>query len=352
MTLFSASRSLRKGLLSAVVAAMGLAAASCDSAIFDDQGDCSVHYKVAFSYTMNMAFAEAFPRQVKDVTLYVVDKNGNIVAVRTDKGAALAEPGYKMDIEVLPGTYDLLVWATGESPVGNNTAFIVGNDVSPKQISQLSASLPLSGTLGSQYVDKDITPLFHGLKRSVNFPDTYGDVTVATVDLTKDTHLVQVALQSLDGTAIDNGEFSFYITGDNSLLSYTNEVVVGNQFEYRPWHVTNTDASFGTSKADNSSSTYNGMLAEFTTGRLMANSEPELVVHRKSDNTDVIRIDLLSYLLMVKGEYNRKLSDQEYLDCSDTFTLMFFIDSDRNWYTAAGIFINGWRIVPPHSGTL
>jgi len=34
---------------------------SCDSAIYDDEGDCSVHYRVTFTYDMNMKWANAFP---------------------------------------------------------------------------------------------------------------------------------------------------------------------------------------------------------------------------------------------------------------------------------------------------
>ena len=50
---------------------------------------------------------------------------------------------------------------------------------------------------------------------------------------------------------------------------------------------------------------------------------------------------------MVKGEYNRAMTDQDYLDRKDSYTMMFFVDADRNWYIAGGVYINGWRIVPP-----
>ncbi|MDE6085833.1 MAG: FimB/Mfa2 family fimbrial subunit [Muribaculaceae bacterium] len=322
---------------------------SCES-IFDDQGDCSVHYKVSFSYTMNMAYADAFPSQVKALTLYIVDKNGNIVLTKSAQGTALAEPDYEMDVDVLPGTYDLLVWAEGESPVADPTAYTIGGGSNPISVSQLSATLPLNGEGESLYCDRDITPLFHGLVTGVDFPDTYGKVEIGPVDLTKDTNVFQVLIQSIDGTEINPGEFAFSIEADNSALSYTNAVTSTTPFDYRPWNVTATSADFDSLQANRADSNINGILAEMTTGRLMATSSPQLVINRTTDDTDVIRIDLLKYLLMVKGEYNNKLSDQQYLDRADNYSLMFFLDSNRNWYTAGGIYINGWRIVPPQQG--
>ncbi len=49
---------------------------------------------------------------------------------------------------------------------------------------------------------------------------------------------------------------------------------------------------------------------------------------------------------MVKGEYNKSMSDQDYLDRQDDYTMTFFIDSENRWYTHAGIYINSWYVVP------
>ena len=89
------------------------------------------------------------------------------------------------------------------------------------------------------------------------------------------------------------------------------------------------------------------LLFELTTSRLMADHEPVLTIHRDWDNRDVVRIPLIDYLLLVKGHYNESMSDQEYLDRMDEFNIVFFIDANSNWYTAAGILINNWTVVPP-----
>ena len=352
-----------------ILAALGAAGTltSCDSAIYDDEGDCTVHYHVTFTYDMNMSFADAFHHDVKSVTLYLFDSKGELVTSKTDAGPQLASPGYYMDVEVLPGKYDMLVWAEGESPADNPTAFKIADIGQAGQMAALGATLPLQGEAGEVgaasglYSDRDIRPLFHGMMREVDFSDTYGYVNLGPVNLTKDTNVMQILLQNTDGTPMEEGDFSFYITADNSALNYLNEVVSDTQFGYRPWSLTMTSASFDepdpdasaapskaskaqTSKAQTEA---NGVLAEITTGRMDTSRRQKLVVRRNSDGTDIIRINLLQYLLMVKGEYNRAMTDQDYLDRKDSYTMMFFVDADRNWYIAGGVYINGWRIVPP-----
>ncbi|MBD5174745.1 MAG: FimB/Mfa2 family fimbrial subunit [Bacteroidales bacterium] len=334
--------------------ASGMCFTGCDSLFFDDEGDCTVHYKVPVTFTENFDGGDAVNQQVREVTLYVMDSNGNVVKTQSATVPAASTAGFAMDVDVAPGTYDLLVWGSGESPVQNPTAYAIGGGDAPATASQITATLPLSGNEGALYCERDITPLFHGLSNGVEFPDTYGDVTVSAVNLTRDTHVFQVVLQSIDNNVIDPSEISVSIEAANSELSYTNAVTSTTQFSYRPWQVTATSASFDNPEAApaRADGEANGLMAELTTGRLMADRNVKLVVHRNSDNTDVIRINLIDYLLMVKGEYNRLITDQQYLDRMRTFTLMFFLDGDRNWYTAGGVFINGWRIVPPQQGSL
>ena len=328
-------------------------ATGCDSAIMDYEGDCSVRYKLGITYTQNIESADAFSSKVTSVTLYVVDKNGLIVTSKTESGEVLKTPGYRMDVDVAPGTYDLVVWGHGEAAMADAASFSISEGSTPAQLSQLTASLPLMGSDGEFYSDKDITPLFHGMLRNVEFPDTYGDVYLGTMDLTKDTNVVQVLIQSIDGSEIPDNEFSFYITGDNSELSYDNSVISTTPFQYRPWKVTMTSASFDAPDdsrvVTRDGDVVNGLLGEMTIGRMMTDRKQTLVVHRNSDDTDVIRINLLDYLLMVKGEYNRLLTNQQYLDRMGYYTLMFFLDADRNWFTAGGVYINGWRVVPQES---
>ena len=356
MTLSTASRFLNKMLLVTAVAGIGFAAASCDSMIYDDQGDCSVHYRLTFKYDLNSTLlsggvaSDAFGGQVNDVNVGIYDRHGRMVYHTTASRTLTSENDYALEVDVVPGHYDIVAWCEGSSTVENQISFTIKGQSVGDAMTSTGASLPLSGTGPDLYVDRPIRPFFHGILTDVEFPDTYGQVDIKAIPLTKDTKNVQLMLQSIDGTVIDPNEFNIYIEADNSELAYDNSVVSLSKFVYRPWHVTKTSASFDLSSK--TTEEINGLLAEFSTSRLMANRTPKLVVHRNSDNTDVIRINLIEYFLMVKGEYNRSLSNQQYLDCLDTFTLMLFLDADRNWYTAAGIYINGWRVVPQQESEL
>ena len=58
----------------------------------------------------------------------------------------------------------------------------------------------------------------------------------------------------------------------------------------------------------------------------------------------VSNIPLIDYALMVKGNYNKSMSDQEYLDRQDSYDLVFFIDENHKWQSAS-VIINSWRVV-------
>ena len=67
------------------------------------------------------------------------------------------------------------------------------------------------------------------------------------------------------------------------------------------------------------------------------------------DNTNIIHVPIIEYFLLEKGERHSQYSDQEYLDRRDDYSALFFIDKEKGWYMAGGIYINSWAIVPPQS---
>ena len=147
---------------------------------------------------------------------------------------------------------------------------------------------------------------------------------------------------------------SVRIEADNSELNWQNVPVGDRLFSYMPWSVTQlesqrparTRAEGDVEDEEPTENQVTGLLTELTTGRLMAGSKPMLIVHRTWDDKDVLRLDLVNLLCLVRGHYG-SWTAQEYLDRIDRYTLTFFIDADLNWYTAGGINILGWKVVPP-----
>ncbi len=330
--------------LTTTAIAVAAAFSSCDT-IFEDQGDCSVHYRVPFTYTHNILNADAFSTQVTSVTLYVFDSDGRLAFTKTESGEALAAPGYAMDVELKPGRYSMVAWCEGTPAYSPSTSFEIGGSGHPAAATDLTATLPLKGDEGGYYSDLDIAPLFYGYAAEVNCPDTYGKVTLPAINLAKDTNIINVAVENSDGTEIETDALTVHIEASNSFLDWRNDVTGDLSFSYLPWSVTQI-SSERPGRADNTDPV-TGIFAEMTVGRLMVDRKPVLVVHRTEDDKDIIRLDLVRFLCMVKGHYAGGYSDQEYLDRMDRHTLTFFVDASLNWYTAAGININGWKVVPP-----
>ncbi len=330
---------------------------SCDSMIYDDQGDCTVHYRVPFTFTMNTLEVDAFPTQVRSVTLHVFDRQGNLVLSKTDSGDALSQPDYRMDVDLLPGTYDMLAWAEGPTPEGAHTAFTMGQG---SRQEDFDAKLPLLGTAPGLYSDLEVTPLFHGEASGVVcIQEDFGYIDLPTIDLTRDTNTFTLILNNVDGRVMDESDFTITITDSNSELDWQNAVVSGTQsFDYRPFASsaisTAPAAAPARADGDGGGQTVTGLISEISMGRLMATAHPQLTVVRNLDGAELFSFDLMEYLLMYKGAVNRysRWTAQEYLDRMDEYSMTFFLDDKLDWYTAAGIYVLSWHIVPPQNEEL
>lgn len=323
-----------------------LSLSSCDNAIYDDEGDCDPHYKVSFRYDMNMKWADAFPHEVEAVTLYLIDANGNVVWQRTEDGEPLMHEGYTMDVDVAPGTYSLLAWA-GDM---DQQSFDMG-PAGRSGKEELTARLIREYDANGKAVSKEaLARLYHGYVADVTFPETEGDHVVATVNLTKNTNYIKVVLQQVGGRPLDMNDIEVTITDDNGMMEWDNSLRHEEVITYRPWYVTPIAASISPDDPDGAelgtANTYTGMMAEFTTARLTVGHKDSayLTVRNLATGETIFSIKLIDYLLMVKGNYNRELDDQEYLDRQDVYDLVFFLDEDHTWIGTT-IFINSWKVV-------
>lgn len=320
------------------VAVLVTALYSCDSVIYEEEGDCN--YYVHFKYDYNMKWADAFAHEVHGVTLYVLDKAGNVVWQKTEKGDALAQEGYCIRVDVDPGEYDFIAWCGVEE---EPTSFTIPN---------ASVKTGLTATLGrehdadgSAHIRTDIDRLYYGHLENVTLGLDRCDVTIP---LMKDTNNIRITLQHLSGEPVSEDQFTYSITDANGSLNWDNEVLDDETIEYHAWHV-----SAGTAETESSAvsetrtqSNFSMALAEFTVSRLMADHAPNarLIVRRSDNGEEIININLIDALLLVKGYYNRDMSDQEYLDRQDEYSLTFFLDEGFRWMNAY-IYINSWRVV-------
>lgn len=325
----------------AAVFAIATAFTSCDSVIYDGEGDCSVKYRIEFEYERNMEFADAFASKVSSVALYVFDESGVLVEQMSESGEALAADDYAMMLELEPAEYDLLAWCGVDGKSFTVPTATVGQTTLDQMLCTMSRKSDAAGS----YVDEDLNALFHGLKR-INYTDEPG-VHTEVLSLTKNTNNFRIILQQTwsDSSAVESvdvSKFDFAIIDDNGKMDYDNSVMEDEQIIYRPWDITTGDVD-----VDTDISTRANMVtvsvAELTTARLMTDHRPILVVTKKETGEKVLSVPIVDYALLVKGNYNRDMDDQEYLDRQDEYNMTFFVH-DGKWVSSQ-IIINSWRVV-------
>lgn len=332
---------MRKGKITALLLAIIMTGlSSCNSLVYDTgQGDCEV--AVRFRYSYNMKYADAFPNEVHSVTMFVFDPvTGAFVTKASDSGAHLDDK-YFMTIPGLnKGSYDLIAWCGLE-----DGGFSVNDPATKEELLCTMHTL----TKASAYIDTDPGALYYGYAENVKLDILPpGSVNTVVIDLIKNTNNIKVMLQALNTNAqLVPEEYDFVIYDNNAVMDWKDTVPKGaSDLEYHPW-----DKRQGTVEYDDNNTYLTAAIAEFTTNRLFADSGKKVMlsVIDKTTNTKVINIPIVDYFLMVKGNYNRNMTDQEYLDRQDDYQITFFLDNTRGWSLAAGIYINGWHIVLQNS---
>lgn len=337
------------------ILAASVAFSSCET-IYDDLAPCRTEYRMKFRYDRNMKFADAFPAEVESVDLWLFDTAGKMVWSGSGSGEALRSGDYAMTLDVAPGTYDAIAWCGLE---GGDAFYLGSDEITRKE--DLILGIRRRQSEGVATVDNDLHRLYHGFERIVLTEPAGGGTVMADMPLTKNTNVIRIMLQHLDGSPVRSDDFDFSIEAANSVMNYDNALLGNEPVLYRNWIKTETSAWFdedenrmydGPEGAENESAgggtlvKVNGLMAERTIGRLLSDREQQLVVTRLTDGKCIIRIPLIRYMLMVKGEYNKSMSDQEYLDRQDDYTMTFFIDGENKWYAHGGIYINSWHVVP------
>lgn len=309
--------------------------------IYDQQGDCSVKYRIEFKYDRNMEFADAFEAKVPSVALYVFDSQSVLVHQQVAPAAELKDAGNAMVIELEPDRYTLLAWCGVDG-----SSFTVPTAVEGQTtLSQMQCTMARNSSGAGAYVDSDLSALYHGMM-TLDYTDVAG-VHTEVMSLTKNTNNFRIILQQTSSKgeveAVDSSELEFTIVDSNGRMDYDNSLLEDEQIEYRPWSIVTGNVDVDTQSAVVRASDVQVTVAELTTARLMTDSRPLLVVTNRSNGNKVLSVPIVDYALLVKGNYNKAMDDQEYLDRQDEYNMTFFIH-DGEWVSSQ-IIINSWRVV-------
>ena len=319
---------------------LALSTSSCkEGFIYEGEGDCGTYYNIEFKYDYNMKFADAFANEVKSVSLYVFGENDTLVECVTITDAEqLQSANFSIPLELESGKYELVAWAglMGEE------SFDLLADVEVGKTKREELQVAIKST-NDKRVESDLKPLYHGAMTLdyTSEPGTYTE----TMSLTKDTNVVRIVLQQMSDSVVAE-KFSYEITADNGLLAWNNDVISSGTLTYAPWSVTTGTADVGPDYGTNATRAdqVSVAVAEFTVNRMIDGKSPILTIYNLEEGEPVLSIPVADYALLVKGNYNRQMSNQEYLDRQDEYNMTFFLDEDGDWLSAS-IIVNSWRVV-------
>lgn len=306
--------------------------------IREDFAECKNSYDLRLVFDRNMLYTDAFASQVRSVDVKVFDSStGREVYSYADSGAALAQADYRVALPIPPGTYDILCWA-GMAEGDSFGHALPAADMLQQHSVTLNTENGVSG--------RRLNNLYHGLSRGVTFVSGnslgHDQKQTTTVYLTKNTNRVCVMLHNLDGTELEESGFTFSITSGNALMNFDNTLDPAGRVTYRPWHVTPIILETETK----SEPVQSALAAEISMARLVPDGNSRLDVYRTADGERIISVPLERNLLLYKGEYHSMMSDAEYLDRQDDYTITFILDRNNNWDRAAMIYINNWATPP------
>lgn len=338
-----------------IVAASLFVLVSCDNVIYDDEGDCSVTYRLRFRYDKNLKWADAFANEVKSVHLYAFDPQGVLAWQKSESGSALASEGYAMTLDLPAGDYHLIAWCGLDNEDEKDSFSVPDMIVGTSRMEELQCRLNrLRDADNAAYSKERLDFLFHGeLKVSLPENEDGGDY-LDTMYLVKDVNHVRVILQHLSGEDVDVNEFSFTIEDENGLMDYDNSLLSDENIFYKEWNKQTGTAGIGkedmTSQGSRSIIYVNGAIADLTVGRMMEAHRKKMVLTiTNNDGETVAKIPVIDYALLAKDYYEQayghRMNDQEFLDREDEYVMTLFLDENNQWESSS-ILIHAWRVVP------
>ena len=332
------------------VALVGLLALpSCNDWLYEEEGDCSVHYRLKFRYDKNLKWADAFANEVSSVHLYAFDPSG-VLAWRQEEQIDLSTAdSYSMSLDLPAGDYRLLAWCGLRNDGKRDESFSVPEvSIGRTRIEEVQCALNRMYDEAGAYSDERLYRLFHG-SMDVSLPtDEDGGTYDYTMPLTKNTNHIRIIMQHLSGEDVNKDDFTFRIDDENGLMAHDNELMDDENITYRPWDIQNVEA--GTDNDDRRAvSGMKGLVADFTVGRLIETHRDKMVLAiTNSEGRTVARIPVIDYALMGKEyyeeEYNYPMDEREFLDRLDECVMTLFLDENQQW-VACSIQILSWRVV-------
>ncbi len=324
----------RKGGAVAVAALMALTLSSCDSSfVYEDLRPCVPDYRVRLSSTYNLTGVEKVS-EVEGAEVYAFDKEGNFVTSAKADKQSLIDNDFTISLPLERfQEYDLVVWGglTDESPFKlDGTRAVSSKD-------DLTCRLTTStDSQGRETSEKKFPGLYHS-NTSVSYTVEDG-VEERIVPLVKNTNMIDVLIRSERGEDVVSDNYTVEIIDANEVMSHDNSVS-GKGVVYLPYKWVSGEYPISDGEGGYSDEASKAVVAEIHYGRLMADSEAEIVVKRNDTGQVLFKKNLIELFQKLKKRILPNMDMQEYLDRQDYYRI------DLVLTTHVSLYINGWRII-------
>ena len=341
---------------------------ACDNSfIYDDEGDCTPHYRMIFDYSMNLKWTNAFHNgEAKSVRVYAFDKKTNkLVKTYTVSDAeALQKENFYIDLDLEPGDYHFVGWCGIDNTNVSEQSF-EAPETPGMTLEDLYCKLNWkSNSEYEAYSDTMLQWMFWGeVDGVIESENETGGYIYYTMPLIKDVNHISITLMQQNNEPISEDDFEFKIVTENGLMSYDNSLLSSPVINYLPWDIkpviwttsddvdseTDPETKSGETVDDNNFS-YHGLKVDITMGRIVASQRDNLylIVTKKADNKVSFKIPFVQYALnnlsYYEIAYEHRMSSQEFLDRKDEYELTLVLGEDLK-YLNLKLDILSWRIV-------
>lgn len=336
MQIENLSYRLKKGLASVFLAAVAISLPSSCDVIYEDLQPCVTGIRLRFVENENMEESNVFYKQVHCLTLFIYDSQGNFLESRSALAEEIQDENWRMDLNLAPDRYRFLAYGGMDCP---DASFSFTSNPATTRMQDLQVRL--DPQYASPTNDKPLHYLFYG---ALDFDvpqagiDTgYEDVTLKMM---KDTNDIRIILANETGLPTDADDFDFNIISDNSLMNYENNIIPTSLTTYWPWNTSNQEIGLNDDEDPMIVAT-----TEFSIPRLVYGNPTTLLITRKSDGTEVVRMPLINILMLYKSDrpqYN-SWTPQQFLDRESRWNMTFFLTADGLWIQTK-IVVNDWIV--------
>lgn len=182
--------------------------------------------------------------------------------------------------------------------------------------------------------NRKLNALFHSSLENITISEEY---QVITAGLVKNTNYFSCILQDENNLPLRQEDFAFTLESTNGVIDYTNTPVGTTPTCYLPYR----------QELSLTSEQIPIIHARLNTLRIMKGDDTTLSIKHTPSGKTILHLPLTQYLLLSKNYPNNigDISDQEYLDREDSYTLMFFIQSsDTGIPRIPTMKVNDWII--------